>query len=842
MNLANFKEKYLTYISLLQEQGYSADYIALHKRAGAYVIESSGNESEISFEDIISKLSRKYKNGYLVGLRNSIGRIKFFAETGTEPGTSLQISRFMKEYSYDKLNGEFKFLIDEYYRIEKERGKLKFSTIHRNACCTASFLAFFAQKGMSQLSQICRHDIVLEAFSPDQKRHGSVHVVYCINRVLTICSESFPDDICYRISILLPEYPKKHKLYQYLDRQEELKVKSALKSDKVSLRDQAIGILAYYTGLRSGDIAQLRFEDVDIETDTLTFTQHKTGTPMSIPLRPNVGNALYDYIINERPKVDDEHIFLTAHSHIHCPMRGQMIFDVASNIYNVAEIRLKKGDKRGAHLLRHHFATDLISKDVRSAVVTELMGHRSPESVKAYIDADIEHLREYALDVSQYKNVQAPILFSFRSVLQDEMTAYRNELIKNGNWNYLQNTVLNSLDKYLYEVQQSEQNHSIQYYMVSWQTAGPKEFRCNYENRIKVGNQFINYLNESCGYNLHAIDAAYIEPIKITPFSKDFKSKARGLFQEFVNHRKASNRWPGLYDRSLHSFDNYCFTYYPDEELSQKQIDEWCCRRETENARSRSTRVAVINTFIKYLQKHRKGDFYVVDVCRNGKFMGAPSTIAHSFTKDELNNFFFALTHITRDRDKHSLKAQICNLVVPTMFFVAYSTGLRTCELRELDSCDVDFEIGVINVRHTKGYIEHRVAIHPSMMEILKTYDGQLSKLVPNRKCFFPNYQDKHYSQITMSYHFEQAWFMYNVAYARPYDLRHNYATTNINSFPADADLFNKKLLYLSRTMGHLSIEQTMYYFSSSPELYSIMMEKKENTFASIISDSYEEK
>lgn len=270
-------------------------------------------------------------------------------------------------------------------------------------------------------------------------------------------------------------------------------------------------------------------------------------------------------------------------------------------------------------------------------------------------------------------------------------------------------------------------------------------------------------------------------------------------------------------------------------------IDEWCCKRETENAKSRSTRVAVVNTFIKYLQKHRKGDYQTVDICRNGKFMGAPSTLAHSFTKEELHNFFFALTHITRDRDKHSLKAQICNLVVPAMFFVAYSTGLRTCELRELDCCDVDLENGCCNVRHTKGHIEHRIALHPSLIEILKKYDSQLSKLMPNRNCFFPNYQDKHYTQSTMSYHFEQAWFMYNVAYARPYDFRHNYATTNINTFPADDEIFNKRLLYLSRTMGHLSIEQTMYYFSCSPELYSTMMQKKGNTFNSIIPDSYEE-
>ena len=41
-----------------------------------------------------------------------------------------------------------------------------------------------------------------------------------------------------------------------------------------------------------------------------------------------------------------------------------------------------------------------------------------------------------------------------------------------------------------------------------------------------------------------------------------------------------------------------------------------------------------------------------------------------------------------------------------------FSTGMRTVELRELRRADVDFEHGIININKSKGYGQHRVALH----------------------------------------------------------------------------------------------------------------------------------
>ena len=58
------------------------------------------------------------------------------------------------------------------------------------------------------------------------------------------------------------------------------------------------------------------------------------------------------------------------------------------------------------------------------------------------------------------------------------------------------------------------------------------------------------------------------------------------------------------------------------------------------------------------------------------------------------------------------------------------------------------------------------------------------------------------------------------------YDLRHHYATTNINSWNIDAFEFSDKLNYLSKSMGHRNIESTLYYYSIVPALADIIFEK----------------
>lgn len=76
-----------------------------------------------------------------------------------------------------------------------------------------------------------------------------------------------------------------------------------------------------------------------------------------------------------------------------------------------------------------------------------------------------------------------------------------------------------------------------------------------------------------------------------------------------------------------------------------------------------------------------------------------------------------------------------------------------------------------------------------------------------------------------------------------PYELRHNYATENINGWTAnDSFGLSEHLLYLSKSMGHRNLSSTLYYYSIVPGFADIILEKTEMGFNKIVPEVTYEK
>jgi integrase/recombinase XerD len=75
-------------------------------------------------------------------------------------------------------------------------------------------------------------------------------------------------------------------------------------------RDYAMLLLAKNTSLRGIDIVNLKFNELDWHSNKIVIAQRKTSVPLVLPLEPDVGNAIADYIINARPQISSPYIFL----------------------------------------------------------------------------------------------------------------------------------------------------------------------------------------------------------------------------------------------------------------------------------------------------------------------------------------------------------------------------------------------------------------------------------------------------------------------------------------------------------------------------------------------------
>ncbi len=317
-----------------------------------------------------------------------------------------------------------------------------------------------------------------------------------------------------------------------------------------------------------------------------------------------------------------------------------------------------------------------------------------------------------------------------------------------------------------------------------------------------------------------------------------FTSFLGPLMGAYVFYQKASGHWnEASYEPNLLRFDRYLDKKYPKAtSLSQEMVDGWCSRRDTETNNSCRSRVYVVKSFIRYLRKRVKTDVSEPILPRKERRRYIP----HAFRDVELVNFFNAcdsLNCLPRTAE------QLCRkITVPVFFRLLYSSGIRTIEARMLKVEDVDLCCGIINIGYSKGHGQHYIALNDSMLDLLKKYDTAIEKQYPGRSYFFPARNNAFHTRQWVQTNFRKLWDKYNSSHATAYELRHHYAIKNINQWIGEGFGFDAKLSYLSKSMGHSTIEATKYYYSLVPAIVKILEEKTKMDFDSIIPEvDYEE-
>lgn len=302
------------------------------------------------------------------------------------------------------------------------------------------------------------------------------------------------------------------------------------------------------------------------------------------------------------------------------------------------------------------------------------------------------------------------------------------------------------------------------------------------------------------------------------------------LFDQFVKYRVESGVWNKGYEQNLLYFDRYCTANNPNiDGITQDMIDGWCQQRDTETKTSLIERTLPARKLVEYLNKRDILDLKIPDM----PSLPPKQYIPHFFTKEELSRFFAECDmRVLRAND---IFKKFRALEMSVFFRLLYSSGMRTTEARLLSVSDVDLSQGVIGIKKTKNSIEHYVALHSTTTEMLIKYNFKAQEVYPNRTLFFPRDSSKGFSADIITYEFHKVWDKVNPENAIPYDLRHNYAIENINSWLSLGFDFNDKLVYLSKSMGHTSLDSTRYYYSIVPSLANIIEKKSGESFDDIV-------
>lgn len=162
-------------------------------------------------------------------------------------------------------------------------------------------------------------------------------------------------------------------------------------------RDFVVVLLAAELGIRSGDITRLKMSDIRWERDTIEFIQHKTKTFCQLPLLENIKYALIDYLKNERPNSDSEHIFLGIKNQGK-PLTNTCVHQTVSKYFRKAGIDTTER-KHGPHAMRHSLASNMLHNNTPMHVIKEVLGHTNLNTTRMYLNIDIDSLRKFALEV-----------------------------------------------------------------------------------------------------------------------------------------------------------------------------------------------------------------------------------------------------------------------------------------------------------------------------------------------------------------------------------------------------------------------------------------------------------
>lgn len=161
----------------------------------------------------------------------------------------------------------------------------------------------------------------------------------------------------------------------------------------IGKRDYAMMVLAAQSGLRACDVVRLELGSIDWRAREIRLVQHKTGKPLSLPLEPESGNAIADYILNGRPSSTLPNIFL-CHTGVLRPINARSASGVVSKHMRLAGIPAKH---RAFHALRRTFGTRLLQNEVSFELIQQLLGHRDMDSMKPYLSVDEQGLKQCAL-------------------------------------------------------------------------------------------------------------------------------------------------------------------------------------------------------------------------------------------------------------------------------------------------------------------------------------------------------------------------------------------------------------------------------------------------------------
>jgi site-specific recombinase XerD len=157
----------------------------------------------------------------------------------------------------------------------------------------------------------------------------------------------------------------------------------------VGCRDYAALLLMVRLGLRAGEVAALRLDDVDWQRGEIVI-RGKGKFLARLPIPSDVGAAVAQYLKRARPSGQVRAMFLRSRAPF-TAMTSSTIVGLAQRAFRTAGI-----SQGGGHRLRHTAATQMLARGATLTEIAQVLRHRHVDTTAIYAKVDRSSLRAVA--------------------------------------------------------------------------------------------------------------------------------------------------------------------------------------------------------------------------------------------------------------------------------------------------------------------------------------------------------------------------------------------------------------------------------------------------------------
>jgi integrase/recombinase XerD len=192
------------------------------------------------------------------------------------------------------------------------------------------------------------------------------------------------------IAELMPLPRIERYLPETLNENEVQRLIEGIQTDQpLGLRDRAIIELLYSSGLRISELTNMRLEHLFLEEKVVRVTGKGNKTRI-VPLGGKASEAIVAYLERERP----DYVKRRTGSELFLSVRGSKL--TTARCWQIVKAHAKRAgleENVYPHLLRHSFATHLLSGGADLRIIQEMLGHADISTTQIYTHVDQSRLK-----------------------------------------------------------------------------------------------------------------------------------------------------------------------------------------------------------------------------------------------------------------------------------------------------------------------------------------------------------------------------------------------------------------------------------------------------------------